>query len=411
MNISETSLFSVQDPAANHDGLLGIAPDATCLCVARRQEGSSKSSDKQLEAEFRSVMEISLFGILTANVNPVIRDGAMQNSGTSISRNSSIDLQNGFFTGIDKLDNNAGLLAADFNPLLPASDKDNPAASLLISPLSSMTHGENLGTDLKSVPTEGTDNNFKLNHLLKSQSGLLQEMNIETDTGLLPEESDALLSSAEGEKFLSLLKDGQRGTDFKSATMEIMDASYNIRKQPPPEDLKIESVSDAGIGVMNSNNLQGSAVVSAAEAKDAAAGVRVISEPLIQQVGSKIGVFLKDGISKATINLDPPSLGHLKVDIIVKDNVVRASITADNPAVKEVLKVNLQGLTDALMKQGLAVSELTVFLGDRSSGYREGFDFMPEGGGDRRHTEDNQSSADTWFLKRKGSDGVVDIFV
>ncbi|MBI5599104.1 MAG: flagellar hook-length control protein FliK [Deltaproteobacteria bacterium] len=141
------------------------------------------------------------------------------------------------------------------------------------------------------------------------------------------------------------------------------------------------------------------------------AGGNVFADYLVEQVrGHLNGVFLKDGLGKATISLDPPSLGHLKIDIIVKDNMVRAEIATEHPVVKQVIEANLQGLKHALMQQGLTVDGLTVFLGDRSSGYREGFD-APSGKSNGNAAVDEVASPGGWWSSAEGSDSIVDIFV
>ncbi len=97
------------------------------------------------------------------------------------------------------------------------------------------------------------------------------------------------------------------------------------------------------------------------------------SQYLVEDVGNRVGLSIRGGIGKATISLNPPALGHLKIDILVKDDIVKAVIGAENSMVKEILEKNLQGLKDALSRQDLMIDELVVLLNDRPAGGEEGF--------------------------------------
>ncbi len=96
---------------------------------------------------------------------------------------------------------------------------------------------------------------------------------------------------------------------------------------------------------------------------------------VIDQVGSKIGLFFRDGIGKASISLDPPSLGRLQIEIVIRESVVRAQIAAEHQTVKEVVEQNLATLKDALTKQGLYVDEISVSLGEGGSDRRDGMEW------------------------------------
>ena len=60
-----------------------------------------------------------------------------------------------------------------------------------------------------------------------------------------------------------------------------------------------------------------------------------------------------ENIGKATITLNPPELGRLKVEMALKDNTMVASFRAENPNVKEALEKNIDLLKSALIEQGV----------------------------------------------------------
>ncbi|MEE8574559.1 MAG: flagellar hook-length control protein FliK, partial [Thermodesulfobacteriota bacterium] len=88
----------------------------------------------------------------------------------------------------------------------------------------------------------------------------------------------------------------------------------------------------------------------------------------VNEVGAKVVAIFRTSLGKAVIFIDPPELGRLKVDISVQDTLLKAHITADNPVVRELLEMNLSELKSSLLKQGLIVDELVVYLNDGSSG-------------------------------------------
>ena len=98
-----------------------------------------------------------------------------------------------------------------------------------------------------------------------------------------------------------------------------------------------------------------------------------ISKPFesvfIKGVAARVSVVFNENVSKATITLNPPELGRLKVEMSLKDNIMQASFRVENMNVKEVIERNIETLKTALLEQGLSVDELNVSLDDN---YREG---------------------------------------
>ncbi len=92
--------------------------------------------------------------------------------------------------------------------------------------------------------------------------------------------------------------------------------------------------------------------------------VRAYTHNFADEVGNRLAVFIKNGIGRATINLDPPTLGSLKVDIYLKDRHVEVSIVTGNQMVKEMLQNNMAALKDALINHGLNLERIMVSVGD-----------------------------------------------
>ena len=111
---------------------------------------------------------------------------------------------------------------------------------------------------------------------------------------------------------------------------------------------------------------------------------------LIRQVSSKMAVTFKNNVGKATLTLNPPELGRLKVEIIMDQALVKATIATENVLVRDALEANLPLLKEALQAQGLTVDDLNIMLGDGSkafddstgTGFEERNGLMRNGEGD-----------------------------
>ncbi len=88
----------------------------------------------------------------------------------------------------------------------------------------------------------------------------------------------------------------------------------------------------------------------------------------VKGVAARVSVAFTENIGKATITLNPPELGRLKVEMSLQDNVMQATFRAENLNVKEALEKNIDLLKAALIEQGMKVDELNVSLDDN---YRE----------------------------------------
>lgn len=104
---------------------------------------------------------------------------------------------------------------------------------------------------------------------------------------------------------------------------------------------------------------------------------------ILEQVAERMTVHIREGTSRAMIRLEPPDLGHIKLDIIVKDNVVKTHISAEHQAVKGVIEGNLNLLKNSLMQHGLTLEEVTISLfTDGREGWKDDFPFQEDRKGD-----------------------------
>lgn len=351
--------------------------------------------------------ESELAGILGLNLFVLPQDNKIPNSGEiqrkeELGMNLLIDDTTGdSFESLDGVIKTTlvehNIINTDGEPPIFSFDNNDPIQ------ISEELYKKPLTPDLKSVLTTvpNKEGGVALGGLLEDTSDKITDIysNILTNTS---DEEIYLFKTSQGVM-------GQLPEDSSVINKGIADAllSHGVDKE---NNASHTSTDEMRTNFVSSNTLQKGDVTFIQDVKDGARGA-ITSENLVRQVGDKMSVLVKDGFSKATINLEPPSMGHLKVDIIVKDNMVRASIVADHQIVKEVLKANLSSLTDALTHQGFQVSELNVFLGDRGGGYRDRFDFS---GGEANYNylsgNDSQSLEEETVWQRN-MEGAVDIFV
>ncbi len=95
---------------------------------------------------------------------------------------------------------------------------------------------------------------------------------------------------------------------------------------------------------------------------------RVLEDRVLTRIVDKVGIhFIKNSKGEVRINLDPPSLGSLRIHISVENQLVKANIITEAPIVKGIIETNLGQLKDALLQHGLEVDRFTVSVGDNQN--------------------------------------------
>ena len=97
-------------------------------------------------------------------------------------------------------------------------------------------------------------------------------------------------------------------------------------------------------------------VMSKAEASE------IRPRQVVEQIVRVARVQVESGQARATLTLEPPSLGKLTMHIITRDNQVRATFFAETPQVKEIIESNLPQLRQSFLEQGLKVEDFSVFV-------------------------------------------------
>ena len=92
-----------------------------------------------------------------------------------------------------------------------------------------------------------------------------------------------------------------------------------------------------------------------------------VESRIIDQIINRLSVRSSGSQSEVKIQLDPPSLGRVRMSIITSGDGVRTIIVAENQAVKQVIENNLSQLRDSMSAQGLKLDGFSVLVGGDSN--------------------------------------------
>ncbi|QNU68390.1 flagellar hook-length control protein FliK [Ruminiclostridium herbifermentans] len=103
----------------------------------------------------------------------------------------------------------------------------------------------------------------------------------------------------------------------------------------------------------------------------------VMSQPVrtsevINQVVEQAKVIIGQDKSEMIIHLKPDHLGKLELKVVTEQGIVAAKFIAESHQVKEIIETNMQLLKDSLEKQGLAIDNVSVQVGqEKQSNYNQ----------------------------------------
>ncbi len=84
------------------------------------------------------------------------------------------------------------------------------------------------------------------------------------------------------------------------------------------------------------------------------------AEQIMEQVSENLKLTMTEDITEMEMQLNPASLGNIKVQVAAKDGVITASFTTQNEEVKAALETQLVQLRDQMNEQGIKVAAVEV---------------------------------------------------
>jgi hypothetical protein len=74
-------------------------------------------------------------------------------------------------------------------------------------------------------------------------------------------------------------------------------------------------------------------------------------------------LLLMNRKSSATVVLEPPSLGRLKLDIVTENSKITGNILVESREVQEIIRMNISDLRQSLAQNGLSIESFDVNVG------------------------------------------------
>ncbi|QTL96961.1 hypothetical protein GM661_02695 [Iocasia frigidifontis] len=142
--------------------------------------------------------------------------------------------------------------------------------------------------------------------------------------------------------------------------------------------------------LMGQTSQQGSGL-NGANAAGTAETARVNLQNVIEQITDRIQ-FSQQGNKQLNIQLEPESLGKVRVQLKVEAGEVMARLLVESQEVKSYLEHNINGLRSNLVRQGLTVDQLYVESNDKY--FNEEFDSQQGSYQEQQHSNQEQNSQD-----------------
>ncbi|MCL2874015.1 MAG: flagellar hook-length control protein FliK [Defluviitaleaceae bacterium] len=116
-------------------------------------------------------------------------------------------------------------------------------------------------------------------------------------------------------------------------------------------------------GQIAANSFEISSSGQAAKAETLQPRSSVSASDIVNQMLEKMKVDVRANITEVRMTLRPEALGDVSLKIITERGIVTAQFLAENERVKEIIESNFNILKDALEKQGVSISSLSVEVG------------------------------------------------
>lgn len=249
---------------------------------------------------------------------------------------------------------------------------------------------EQLFADLKGLMNTAQDlmnqmaQEFQLGkEQLTDMLAALQE-EILPETELIQADAEASLSEPEamGDVEIEAEAEGLQGKHLNGEVNQQVQTGETVAG--PVENQAQKSQDETGAGTRqntggqttgesfaaNMLNQLSQAVENAAGSEPASYGVS--GQEIINQITEQIKISVKADTTEMELQLNPASLGSLKVQIASKSGVLTATFTTENEAVKAALEGQLVQLKENFEQQGLKVESVEVNVEAR--GFERGLD-------------------------------------
>lgn len=116
-------------------------------------------------------------------------------------------------------------------------------------------------------------------------------------------------------------------------------------------------------------------------------------EGIIEQISSRMQIQRQAGRNRIELQLEPDSLGKVRLELEVENTELTARLLVDNEKVKSYLEQNLDGLKSSLLKQGFNLGKIQVE--SRELAYQEHYysqqEYQQQQENDKRERKDRNN--------------------
>ncbi len=157
----------------------------------------------------------------------------------------------------------------------------------------------------------------------------------------------------------------------KTISQDTIGMKYSDTNLNAGKSKNLEAIKANGDVQIQNNNMTGGNNKTALNAKAGLPENTIYKAPIesrvIDQIINRLSVRSNGSQSEVKIQLDPPSLGRVRMNIVTSGDGVRTVIVAENQAVKQVIENNLSQLRDSMLSQGLKLDGFSVLVGGDSN--------------------------------------------
>lgn len=99
---------------------------------------------------------------------------------------------------------------------------------------------------------------------------------------------------------------------------------------------------------------------AAVNGKESAQASEADLEGIIEQISQRMQIQRQEGRSRIELQLEPKSLGQVKLELEVENSALRARLLVENEQVRNYLEQNLDSLKSSLVRQGFDIGEIQI---------------------------------------------------
>ena len=206
----------------------------------------------------------------------------------------------------------------------------------------------------------------------EDSTAIMTDENLFADVKEIQNQADAMMEGLEKE--LGIPKE-----DIKAALAElkeekpqvVIDADENLQtvqnntEEPQLKVDKKDASQTGQNGAENQMNWTQSVVdgIKAAATEATAEPETVYStdmEHIYEQVNESLKLNMTEDMTEMEMNLNPASLGNVRIQVAARDGVVTANFTTQNEQVKAVLEAQIVELKETMNEQGIKVEAIEV---------------------------------------------------